>query len=112
MGRTAYGVRGIALRDGDQVVSHGVVHSADGFVLSVTANGYGKRTPLDEYRVQSRGGLGIINIQTSDRNGPVVGALFVSRRRPVDVDDATGQNPPDPRHRLRGRSAGTRRAFV
>ena len=78
MGRTAYGVRGIALRDGDQVVSMAVVHAAGGFVLSVTENGYGKRTPLDEYRVQSRGGLGIINIQTSDRNGPVVGALFVS----------------------------------
>lgn len=77
MGRTAYGVRGIALRDDDEVVSMAVVRSAEGFVLSVTANGYGKRTPLEEYRVQSRGGLGIINIQTTDRNGTVVGALFV-----------------------------------
>jgi DNA gyrase subunit A len=78
MGRTAYGVRGIGLREGDHVVSMAVVHSTDGFILSVTENGYGKRTPLDEYRVQSRGGLGIINIQTSDRNGAVVGVLFVT----------------------------------
>jgi DNA gyrase subunit A len=78
MGRTAYGVRGISLRPGDQVVSMAVVHALDGHVLSVTENGYGKRTPLDEYRVQSRGGLGIINIQTTDRNGPVVGTLFAA----------------------------------
>jgi DNA gyrase subunit A len=78
MGRTAYGVRGIALREGDQVVSMAVIHAQDGYALCVTANGYGKRTELSEYRVQSRGGVGIINIQTSDRNGPVVGALFVS----------------------------------
>jgi DNA gyrase subunit A len=78
MGRTAYGVRGIALREGDEVVSMTVVHTQEGHVLSVTARGYGKRTPLGEYRVQSRGGLGIINIQTGDRNGPVVGAVFVS----------------------------------
>jgi DNA gyrase subunit A len=78
MGRTAYGVRGLALRDGDTVVSMAVVHGQDGFILSVTANGYGKRTPLQEYRVQSRGGVGIINIQTGERNGPVVGALYVT----------------------------------
>ena len=78
MGRTAYGVRGIALREEDQVVSMAVIHAQDGYVLSVTANGYGKRTEPSEYRVQSRGGVGIINIQTSDRNGPVVGVLFVS----------------------------------
>jgi DNA gyrase subunit A len=78
MGRTAYGVRGIALRDGDEVVSMAVVDTLDGSVLCVTENGYGKRTPLEEYRMQSRGGLGIINIQTSDRNGAVVGALFVT----------------------------------
>jgi DNA gyrase subunit A len=78
MGRTAYGVRGISLRADDRVVSMAVVHSREGFVLSVTENGYGKRTPLDEYRVQSRGGVGIINIQTGDRNGAVVGVLFVS----------------------------------
>ena len=76
MGRTARGVRGIALRDGDEVVAMTVVRS-DGTLLTVTENGYGKRTALDEYRVQSRGGLGIINIQTSGRNGRVAGAAYV-----------------------------------
>jgi DNA gyrase subunit A len=77
MGRSAYGVRGITLREGDEVVAMEVVRPG-GSLLTVTANGYGKRTSLDEYRVQSRGGLGIINIQTSDRNGRVVGIAFVA----------------------------------
>jgi DNA gyrase subunit A len=76
MGRTAYGVRGITLRDGDEVVGMAVVR-AGGTMLSVAQNGYGKRTGLEEYRVQSRGGVGIINIQTSDRNGKVVGVSYV-----------------------------------
>ncbi len=49
-----------------------------GHVLTVTANGYGKRTDLEEYRIQSRGGYGIINIQASERNGPVVGISCVT----------------------------------
>jgi DNA gyrase subunit A len=77
MGRTAYGVRGIALRGDDEVVAMEVVRPG-GTLLTVTENGYGKRTELDEYRVQSRGGLGIINIQTSDRNGRVVGVAYVN----------------------------------
>ena len=76
MGRTAYGVRGIRLRDGDEVVAMTVVH-ANGTVLTVTENGYGKRTELKEYRSQSRGGLGMINIQTSVRNGRVAGITCV-----------------------------------
>jgi len=76
MGRTAYGVRGITLRDGDEVVAMEVVREG-GTVLSVAQNGYGKRTELEEYRLQSRGGVGIINIQTSDRNGKVVGIAYV-----------------------------------
>lgn len=75
MGRTAYGVKGIELDEGDQVVSLQVVGA--GTVLTVTENGYGKRTPLDEYRVQSRGGKGLINIKTSGRNGRVVGVKFL-----------------------------------
>jgi DNA gyrase subunit A len=51
---------------------------AGGTILSVTERGYGKRTELDEYRLQSRGGIGIINIQTSDRNGKVVGISEVT----------------------------------
>jgi len=77
MGRTAYGVRGIALRDEDEVVGMDVL-APGGTILSVTEQGYGKRTELEEYRVQSRGGLGIINIQTSDRNGKVIGVAQVT----------------------------------
>ena len=76
MGRTAYGVKGINLREGDQVVAMEVVRPGS-TLLTVTENGYGKRTELDEYRVQSRGGVGIINIQTSERNGRVVGMASV-----------------------------------
>ena len=78
MGRTAYGVRGIALRDEDEVVAMTVVRPT-GTLLSVTENGYGKRTELDEYRVQSRGGVGIINIHASARNGRVCGVAYVER---------------------------------
>ncbi|HEY6555206.1 MAG TPA: DNA gyrase C-terminal beta-propeller domain-containing protein, partial [Vicinamibacteria bacterium] len=75
MGRTAYGVKGVALEEGDQVVALEV--ATTGTVLTVTENGYGKRTPLDEYRVQSRGGKGLINIKTAGRNGRVVGVKFL-----------------------------------
>jgi DNA gyrase subunit A len=82
MGRTAYGVKGITLEEGDAVVSAESL-AADGgangrAVLTVTANGYGKRTELAEYRVQSRGGKGIITIKTTERNGPVVAAAAVT----------------------------------
>jgi len=77
MGRTAYGVRGVSLRAGDAVVAMEVLR-AGGTILSVTERGYGKRTELSEYRLQSRGGVGIINIQTSDRNGKVVGLSEVT----------------------------------
>jgi DNA gyrase subunit A len=76
MGRTAYGVRGITLRETDEVVAMEVVREG-GTMLTVTQNGFGKRTELEEYRKQSRGGVGIINIQTSDRNGKVVGIAYV-----------------------------------
>jgi DNA gyrase subunit A len=76
MGRTAYGVRGVHLRESDEVVAMEVVRPGS-TLLTVTENGYGKRTELDEYRVQSRGGVGIINIQTTERNGRVVGMATV-----------------------------------
>ncbi|PYQ09676.1 MAG: DNA gyrase subunit A [Acidobacteria bacterium] len=76
MGRAAYGVKGIELETGDEVVALEVV-AAGGTVLTVTENGYGKKTSLDEYRVQSRGGKGLINIKTSGRNGKVVGVKFL-----------------------------------
>jgi DNA gyrase subunit A len=76
MGRAAYGVRGITLRDDDVAVAMEVVQPG-GTLLTVTERGYGKRTEMDEYRVQSRGGVGVINISTSTRNGQVVGVSYV-----------------------------------
>jgi DNA gyrase subunit A len=84
MGRSAYGVKGITLEAGDAVVSAETIpgEKAEGSpaptVLTVTANGYGKRTELSEYRVQSRGGKGIITIKTTERNGAVVSATVVA----------------------------------
>ncbi len=72
MGRTAAGVRGINLRTGDEVVDMAIVDT-QATLLTVCENGYGKRTSFEEYRIQSRGGYGIINIKTTDRNGKVVG---------------------------------------
>jgi DNA gyrase subunit A len=77
MGRSAFGVRGISLRTDDTVVAMEVLRPL-GTILTVTERGYGKRTELDEYRLQSRGGLGIINIQTTDRNGQVIGITQVT----------------------------------
>ena len=75
-GRGTYGVRGITLRDEDLVVAMEVVRPG-GTLLTVTERGFGKRTELDEYRLTSRGGVGIIDIQASDRNGAVVGFAYV-----------------------------------
>ncbi len=71
MGRTAKGVKGVDLGKEDEAVSLAVVRPG-GSILSVTAHGYGKRTPVDEYRLQGRGGKGLIDIKTTRRNGPVV----------------------------------------
>src|SRR5713226_6883126 len=76
VGRTAYGVRGITLRGDDYVVSMEVVKPG-GTLVTVTERGFGKRTEIDEYRVQSRGGVGVINIATTTRNGLVVGVAYV-----------------------------------
>ena len=79
MGRTARGVRGIKLKEGQKVISL-IVLSKDldtGAILSATRNGYGKRTSITEYSRIGRGGQGVVNIQTSDRNGEVVGAVLV-----------------------------------
>ncbi len=76
VGRTAIGVRGIKLAD-DEVVSL-IVAEQDSPILTATEKGYGKRTALDEYRAQARGGSGVISIKTSDRNGKVVGAIQVT----------------------------------
>ena len=108
MGRTAYGVRGISLRDDDEVVAMEVVKHG-GTMLSVAQNGYGKRTDIEEYRLQSRGGVGIINIQTSDRNGKVVGIAYVHDDDERDADHAAGHDPADEGGRRSRRSAAPRR---
>ncbi|MFW5489439.1 MAG: DNA gyrase subunit A [Desulfovibrio sp.] len=85
MGRGTAGVKGVALRDGDRVVSAVVVDPDDqekqvpgkGHLLSISENGYGKRTLIKHYREQSRGGRGVINMKITPKTGPVVGAMMV-----------------------------------
>src|SRR5690606_25396489 len=81
MGRPARGVRGIRLKGDDQVCGMAVVRPGAS-LLTVCENGYGKRTLLDDYPLQGRGGQGVIDIRTTERNGPVVTVRAVD-----DVDD-------------------------
>ncbi|MGD2023870.1 MAG: DNA gyrase subunit A [Desulfobacterales bacterium] len=76
-GRIATGVRGMRLADGDHIVGAEVLSHGQ-TLFAVTENGYGKRTSIDEYPVQKRGGKGVISIKTTQRNGVVVGMLLVS----------------------------------
>ncbi len=79
VGRDSSGVRGIKLKPNDYVVSMSIVNpDIKQYVLSVTENGFGKRTIVDDYRVTNRGGQGVANIECSDRNGPVVSSYIVS----------------------------------
>lgn len=79
MGRTARGVRGIDLREGDAVAGLAAVDAdAHDWLLTVTENGYGKRSDVSEYRLQSRNGMGLIDIKTGERNGEVVSVDAVS----------------------------------
>ncbi len=77
MGRTARGVRGIRLNEGQKVISLLIVESEEITVLTATENGYGKRTPISDYARKARGGVGVISIQTTERNGRVIGAEAV-----------------------------------
>jgi len=79
MGRSAHGVKGIDLRKDDKVVSGAVLEGdvQDTQVLTVTELGFGKRTPLEQYRVQTRGGKGIINLKPNGKTGAVLGAILV-----------------------------------
>jgi DNA gyrase subunit A len=90
MGRTAQGVRGMNLREGDRVVAMEVV-TEDGTILTVCENGYGKRTEVSEYRRQSRGGIGLKNMQTTERNGLVVGIACVTDRDELLLVTEQGQ---------------------
>jgi DNA gyrase subunit A len=91
MGRPAYGVRGMDLDKNDYIVGMAITPAKPpsngkkgaeeapvaNLILSVTENGYGKRTPVDEYRLQSRGGKGVINVKTTAKNGNVSGIMLV-----------------------------------
>ena len=89
MGRTAAGVRGLRLSNADDEVIALSIPDKD-FMLIATENGYGKRTRLDDFPVQSRGGQGVIAIQTSARNGRVIGALQVSREDEIILISSNG----------------------
>jgi len=89
MGRTARGVRGINLDEGDDVI--GVdIPAQNTFMLTVSENGYGKCTPIDEYRVQSRGGKGTINLKTVPKVGNVSGVLQVQGDEHLMLISSTG----------------------
>ncbi len=89
MGRTARGVRGINLDEGDDVI--GVeIPAQNTFMLTVSENGYGKCTPIDEYRVQARGGKGTINLKTVPKIGNVSGVLQVQGEENVMLISSTG----------------------
>ncbi|HEV3038633.1 MAG TPA: DNA gyrase subunit A [Candidatus Angelobacter sp.] len=98
MGRQAYGVRGMDLEERDYIVGVAVTPKEEkkktngkeggeekvpSLILSVTENGYGKRTPVEEYRLQSRGGKGVINVKTTERNGKVSGIMLVDESSEV-----------------------------
>jgi DNA gyrase subunit A len=98
MGRQAYGVRGMDLEERDYIVGVAVTpkeskkktngkegsdENIPSLILSVTENGYGKRTPVEEYRLQSRGGKGVINVKTTERNGKVSGIMLVDESSEV-----------------------------
>ena len=89
MGRTAVGVRGIRLREGDYVIGAARA-DADKTVLSITENGYGKRTPIEEYRITNRGGMGIRNYMVTDKTGPVVGMKVVEGTEDLLLVTAAG----------------------
>jgi DNA gyrase subunit A len=77
MGRAAYGVHGIRLKKDDYIVGM-IAADEEGMILTVTEGGYGKRTKIGEYRVQGRGGMGIINVKTTKKNGKVVAIMQVA----------------------------------
>ena len=89
MGRTAVGVRGIRLREGDFVI--GAARADEGkTVLSITENGYGKRTPIEEYRITNRGGLGIRNYMVTEKTGCVIGMKLVDGTEDLLLVTAAG----------------------
>ena len=90
LGRVSRGVKGVTLQESDEVVSIDIV-DLESTMMAITENGYGKRTSFEEYRLQSRGGKGIISIQTTDRNGKVVSAHAVNDDHRVMLISEGGQ---------------------
>ena len=88
MGRAAAGVRGIKLPKGEEVIALSIMR--EGLILTATENGYGKRTPVDDFPVQGRGGQGVISIQTTARNGKTVGAVQVADEDEVMLISSNG----------------------
>ena len=107
MGRNTAGVKAIELEAGDEVVGLSRTEAERKFVLAVCERGYGKRTPIDEFRSQNRGGKGIILIDCSDRNGPVVGIAMVKPEDEVMIITDRGQTIRTPIEGIRetGRNA-------
>jgi DNA gyrase subunit A len=90
LGRVSRGVRGVRLEGDDEVVTIEIVDT-DSTMMAITENGYGKRTSFDEYRLQTRGGKGIISIQTTERNGKVVSAHAVTDEHRLMLISEGGQ---------------------
>ncbi|HVU03149.1 MAG TPA: DNA gyrase subunit A [Polyangiaceae bacterium] len=91
MGRSAAGVKAMEIDEDDAIVGMAVTDPERQFVLAVCERGYGKRTPLEEFRQQNRGGKGIILIDASERNGPVVGISLVGPKDQVMLVTDRGQ---------------------
>lgn len=92
MGRTAHGVRGITLEEGNFVIGmETLLADSTSTILTITEGGYGKRTTVDEYRVQGRGGKGIISVKTTERNGLAVGFLQVGGDDEIMIMAAQGK---------------------
>jgi len=90
MGRHAHGVRAMKLAEGDYLVGVEVVEK-DGLILSMGENGYGKRTPLDSYRLTARGGKGVINMKTTGKTGKVVAILSVKEDTDLVIVSQNGK---------------------
>ncbi len=90
MGRTAGGVRGIRLPEGEEVISLIVISDEQGMILTASENGYGKRTPIEDFPIHGRGGQGVIALQISERNGRVVGALSLKPEDEIMLISSSG----------------------
>ncbi len=101
MGRTARGVRGIRLRPGDELIGMEIVDPERADLLAVTEHGFGKRTPINQYRAQGRGGQGVINIRTSERNGDVVTSFLANDDSDIMIITENGKLIRLPVHQIR-----------